>query len=161
MEVLKPKFNKVYIAGTQNAQNIAKQVKRSIFESRPAAKAIAYKFRGSNPVKTCENIYNYLLKNIKYIRETGDLQTAKTLPRIIWDKYGDCKHYTTFACSILQALGIPCFMRMISQNYYDPSPTHIYCVAVVNGREIIVDPCIRSFNTEAAYKYKYNLNLKK
>lgn len=161
MEALKPKFNKVYIAGTQNARNIAKQIKKSILESQPAAAVVAYKFRGGSPYLSCYNVYKYLRNNIKYVRESGNLQTAKTLPRILWDKYGDCKHYTTFACSVLNALGIKCFMRMISQDYYDQNPTHIYCVAIIDGREVIVDPCIKKFDSEAQYKYKYNLKIKK
>mgnify|MGYP003335677859 CR=1 FL=1 len=157
MDILKPKFEKIYISGTQNASNIAKNIKRAILESDPASRIVAPKLKGKSKFLTCFNVYIYLRKNVKYVRESGSLQTAKTLPRIIYDKYGDCKHYTTFACSILNALGIKCFMRMVSQNYYDPNPTHIYCVAIVNGEEVIVDPCMKTFNNECQYKYKYNL----
>jgi hypothetical protein len=80
---------------------------------------------------------------------------------ILSTKPGDCKHYTTFCCSVLRALNITTQMRLISQNFYDSDPNHIYCVAIINGKEIIVDPCIKVFNSEAAYKYKYNLKLKK
>jgi hypothetical protein len=51
-------------------------------------------------------------------------------------------------------------MRLISQNFYNSEPNHVYCVAVINGEEIIVDPCMKIFNNEATYKYKYNLKLK-
>lgn len=163
MEVAKPKFNTEVIKGTQNANNIALQVKRAVLESKPAAEALAFKFQGKTPLYSCFNVYDYCRKNIKYTKESANLQTAKTLQRILYDKkngsfYGDCKHYTIFCCSILKALGIKTQLRLISQNFYNAEPTHIYCVAKVNGKEIIVDPCMKNFDHEAQYKYKYNLN---
>ena len=161
MQVLKPKFKKEVIRGTQTAGTIADQLKRAIYESQPAAESISNKFKGSSGKMSCFNVWDYCRNNIQYKKESANLQTAKTLPMILHDKKGDCKHYTTFCCSILRALGIKTQMRLISQNFYDSDPNHIYCIAIINGEEIIVDPCIKVFNSEAAYKYKYNLNLKK
>lgn len=161
MDVLQPKFKKEIIRGSQTAGNIATQLKRAIYESEQAAKFISHKFRGNSPLMTCFNLYDYCRKNIRYVKESANLQTAKTVPMILSTKSGDCKHYTTFCCSVLRALGITTQMRLISQNFYDSDPNHIYCVAIINGKEVIVDPCIKIFNSEAAYKYKYNLKLKK
>ena len=158
--VLRPQFKKEIIKGTQNAKNIANQIKRAILESSIAADSIAHKFKGRTKFITCFNIYDYLRRNIEYKREGEDLQTAKTIQRILYDKKGDCKHYTIFSCAILRSLGIPCEMRLISQNFYSTEPTHIYCVAYIQGQEIIVDSCMKSFNNEAQYKYKYNLKIK-
>jgi hypothetical protein len=163
MQIMKPKYNTEVIKGTQNAKNIAIQVKRAILESEPAAKEIALKFKGSSPIYSCFNVYDFTRKNIKYNKESANLQTAKTLQRILSDRkngslYGDCKHYTIFAASILRALGIKTQLRLISQNFYNAEPTHIYAVAKINGKEIIVDACMKNFNNEAQYKYKYNLN---
>lgn len=161
MDVLKPKFKKEIIRGSQTAGNIAKQLKRAIYESEAPAKYISHKFRGNTPLLTCFNVYDYCRNNITYKKESANLQTAKTIPMILATKIGDCKHFTTFCCAVLRSLGIKTQMRLISQNFYDSDPTHIYCVAIINGEEIIVDPCIKVFNSEATYKYKYNLNLKK
>jgi hypothetical protein len=161
MDVLQPKFKKEIIRGSQTAGNIATQLKRAIYESEQAAKFISHKFRGNSPLMTCFNLYDYCRKNIRYVKESANLQTAKTVPMILSTKSGDCKHYTTFCCSVLRALGITTQMRLISQNFYDSDPNHIYCVAIINHKEVIVDPCIKIFNSEAAYKYKYNLKLKK
>jgi hypothetical protein len=159
MEVLKPKYTKEVIKGRQTAKNIALQIRRAIAESMPAADYISSKFRGKTAFITCFNVYNYCRNNITYKKEGENLQTARTLPRILNDKNGDCKHFTTICCSILKSLGIKTQMRLISQNFYNTEPTHIYCVAYINGEEIIVDPCIKNFNSEAQYKYKYNLSL--
>ena len=48
-------------------------------------------------------------------------------------------------------------MRLISQNFYSVEPTHIYCVANVNGNDVILDACINEFDKEANYKYKYDI----
>lgn len=159
MDHLKPKLTKEVINCKQTAKNIAIQLKRAINESEGAADQIKHKFKGNSDFLTCFNVYNFCRKNINYIRESDRLQSAKTIQRILYDKFGDCKHYTTFCCSLLKASGIRVQMRLISQNFYDPEPTHIYCVAYINDKEIIVDPCVKTFNSEAQYKYKYNLTL--
>lgn len=159
MNDLQPKFTKTIIKGRQTAGNIASQLKLAVNESLAGAETIKHNFKGRNKYNTCFNVWDYCRKNIKYKRESENLQTAKTLQRILYDKYGDCKHYTTFCCTMLKALNIPSQMRLISQNFYNSDPTHIYCVAFVNGEEIILDPCIKTFNSEAQYKYKFNLNL--
>jgi hypothetical protein len=165
VEIIKPKYTNEVIRGTQNAKNIAAQVKRAIIESKDQAELIKQNFKGKNPLMSCFNVYNYCRNYIKYNKESANLQTAKTLSRILSDKkngysYGDCKHYTIFCSSILRALGIKTHLRLISQNFYNAEPTHIYCVAIINGKEIIVDGCMKSFDNEAQYKYKYNLNIK-
>lgn len=165
VEIFKPKYNTEVIKGTQNAKNIALQVKRAIIDSKEQAEAIAYHFKGKNPTMSCFNVYQFCRNNIKYRKESPNLQTAKTLTRILTDKkngymYGDCKHYTIFCSSILRALGIKTYLRLISQNFYDAEPTHIYCVAVINNKEVIVDGCMKNFDNEAQYKYKYNLKIK-
>lgn len=160
MENLRPNFKREIIKGRQTSRQIALNCKRAVLESEIAAKIIDHNFKDRTIYMTCFNIYNWLRKNIKYVRESDKEQSAKTLQRILFDKFGDCKHYTIFSVSILRSLGIPVKMRLISQNFYDPEPTHIYAVVITKkGEEIIVDPCIRSFNTEAIYKYKYDLNI--
>lgn len=159
MQIQKPKFGREIIKGKQTSRNIALNCKRAVLESKEAAEIIAKHFRGKDLESTCFNVWEWLRSNIKYKKEGNGEQSAKTLQRIAFDKYGDCKHYTIFSCSILRALGIPAEMRLISQNYFDPEPTHIYCVVKKGNKEIIVDPCMRIFDNEAIYKYKYTLKI--
>jgi hypothetical protein len=164
MDLMQPKNKQEIIRGKQSALNIAKMIKRAIIESSGGANKIAPQFKGSSPYMTAFKVYDFTRKNIPYHKEGENLQTAKTIQRILSDtKNGighDCKHYTIFACSMLRALGIPCEMRLISQNFYNAEPTHIYCVASIGGKEVIVDACMKNFNNEASYKYKYNLKIK-
>lgn len=158
MSVLSPNFRTEVIKGRQDAKNIAFQIKRAINESKEQSDFICSRFVGSNDKDTCRKIFSFLRKNITYKRESSNLQTSRTVARILFDKSGDCKHYTILACSILRSLNISCKMRMISQNFYNVEPTHIYCVAKIKGQEVIIDACMSSFDSEAAYKYKYDLN---
>jgi len=164
MNALQPKFNREIINQRQTATNIAIQLRRAIEESAPAANAIAAKFKGQSSYTTCFNIYDFLKRNIVYRAEPMSLQTARTIQRMLNDMqnttcYGDCKHYTTFACSILKALGIKTEMYLISQDFYNRDPTHIYCVAFVDGQKIIIDPCVNRFNSEARFRYRYKMDV--
>lgn len=161
MKIMSPKFGREVIHGKQTSKQIALNCKRAVLDSEQAANIVAHNFRGKSIFTTCFNVWEWLRENIKYRKESENEQSAKTLQRIAFDKHGDCKHYTIFASSILRALNIPCEMRLISQNFYDPEPTHIYVVVHSKGKEIIVDPCMRRFNSEAIYKYKYTLKIDK
>ena len=160
----KSEFTREVIPGPQTAYNIAMQLRRAIRDPDTTryAKWVAPKLRGNSNYESCFNVYKFLRGKMIYKAEPSSLQSARTLKRILLDaqaKKGDCKHYTTFACSVLKEMGIPVKMRLISQNILKRDPTHIYCVAIVNGREVIVDPCIKSFDREAINFYKYNLNI--
>ena len=162
ISALQPAYTKEIIKGRQSAYNIAMTLKRAIRDSKGTAKLIAPKFIGSSKYNTANNVYSFLRNKMTYKAESKNLQSARSLKRMLYDpksKIGDCKHYTIFCCSILDSLGIPVKMRLISQNVLDRDPTHIYCVAIINGKEVIVDPCMRSFDNEAIYFYKYNLNI--
>lgn len=157
--VLDPKFNKKTLAKNQTAVDIVKGIGMAVTESRPAAETIKNKFYSKDPVKSCEKVFNYLKDpaNLEYVRESERLQTAKPIQRIMYDGLGDCKHYTTFSQSILSALGIPCFVRLVSQKKGDKEPTHIYTVALLNGQEYVIDPCMSRFDKECYHYYKADL----
>lgn len=159
--ILEPNFRAVRISKNQNIKDIVKGITRAINESKEASKILAEKFYDKDKVKSCEKVWHYLKKNLQYIREGKDEQTSKTLPRLIFDKYGDCKHYTIFSYAILQELGIPVFMRLVSQKILNKEPTHIYTYAIINGKEYIVDPVMNDFNQECKYNYKCDLTLNK
>jgi len=158
---MKPKFITENIDEDQTAFNIAKLVKRAIVNSTAAADEIAHQFDSKYIDDVCRNIYNFCRSRMPYKKEGAKLQTSKELPVIMHNldkKMFDCKHYATFAACILHALDIPFKLKLISQNYYDKEPTHVYVIAYDNGVPIVVDPCISRFNDEARYNYRYTVN---
>lgn len=160
---MKPKFKVETINEPQTTYNIAKMVVRAVKSSRSASKEIAHKFEGNTIYDTCENIYNFCRSRMPYKAEGVRLQRGMELPVIVHNlgrRMFDCKHYATFSTCILDALGIPYKLKMISQNFFDKDPKHIYVVAYDGNDEIVVDPCISRFDNEPRYNYRYSVNFK-
>jgi hypothetical protein len=69
-----------------------------------------------------------------------------------WDRRGDCDCFTVFICSVLQNLGIKTLLRITryKKDYFQ----HIYPVAFVNGKEVIMDAVADWFNYEVPYSEK-------
>lgn len=159
---LKAKNNNYLVARYQTAAQIAGAIVKAIDESKPAAQFLAPKFKNSDKEKTAKLIWIFCRQAIPYKREPGSRQTAKTLPRILADAQtagGDCKHMSITAASLCKALNIPVRLRLISQSAYDTSPNHIYCVATINGKDVIIDAVLKRFDTEARYNYKYDIHI--
>lgn len=156
---IKPLNTTTFIKQNQSAKDIANAIVLSIKQSEMDAKKIAPFLKGATNKKSLENIFIFCKNNIKYKKETTDLQTARTIGRILSMKEGDCKHYTTTIASLSKALNIPIKLRLISQNLLNSDPTHIYCVSNINGKEIIIDPVLNNFNQQATFTKKYDINL--
>lgn len=157
MKIIAPKYNDYIIVRNQNTSQIAGAVVKAIKDSDEQARIIAPYLKGGTRLQTLKNVWQFAKNNIRYERESNSLQTAKTLSRIIADKKGDCKHFTTTIASLLKALNIPFKLRLISQNFFSPEPTHIYLISFVNGKTIAVDGVLKNFGSEASYKYKYDI----
>jgi hypothetical protein len=112
-------------------------------------------FSTGNKLKDIRAAYNYALANIQYLKE-GTLQTAKTIPAILNFGFGDCKHFSLFLASCCRALSIPYKFRFTSYNKYDSEATHVYIVANVYGKELILDGVLKVFGAEKPYQYKYD-----
>ncbi len=118
---------------------------------------IAIKLKGNDVYQTAQNIWEFLIKNIRYVPDV-DSQKIKTPARLLHDGFGDCKSYSLFTAVVLRWLGIPHFFRFAS---YTPEKeaTHVYVVA---GGNIIIDavsyPQHRTpFNTEIKYTWKADM----
>ena len=159
MQFLKPTYKDVVIKRNQTVSDITGGVIKAINDSKKQAEIIAPYLVGKTKQQTLKNIFNFCKRNVKYIREPNSLQTAKTLPRILADKHGDCKHYAICVASLCKALKLPVKLRLISQNYFSPEPTHIYAVSGIGSVEVVVDPVLKNFANEAIYKYKYDINI--
>jgi len=153
----KPLYKDYKVVVNQTAKDIAGAIIKSIKDSKNTADFLAPYVKSKDPYQTCKNVFTFCKNNITYIKEGKDLQTAKTLTRILADKFGDCKHMSITAYSLLKACGVNCRLRLISQNFYNSDPTHIYVVALINNEIVIIDPVLKNFDNEARYYYKYDL----
>ena len=71
---------------------------------KPQYDKIAPSFWKGSAEATAKNLYKFLKDNIQTVTESADVQTVKSPARFIADGHGDCKHYTSFVCGVVDAL---------------------------------------------------------
>ena len=160
----RPDFKSKFITNGQSAQEIAALIVKGIRKSYPQGKKICSEFIGSNQKETCYNVWEFLRNNVKYKAEPASDQTVKTIARIYHDRKtgNDCKHFTTFVSTILLCLNIPVKLRLVSFDPFNRTPTHIYAVAIINGKEVPVDAVINKFGANPDnVRYKKDILLTK
>jgi hypothetical protein len=154
----KPNFRNRLISKDQTTGDIVKLILECEKKSRIYIPKIENFFKGGNDLEKCKRVWYFLRKNILYIKESPDRQTGKLINRFLYDKFGDCKHFSIFSACILNYFGVPVKFRLVSFDS-KKSPTHIYCVAEINGKEVIVDGCIDNFGQESNYSSKIDVSL--
>jgi hypothetical protein len=141
------------IVENQRASDIIRLMLVSEQESQKFYPALAKYFRTSDQLKTAHKIFDYSQRHFVYDREPAENQNVKTVARVLHDKYNDCKGYSTFILCALRACGIPARFRFASYNFWDKTPTHVYVIATIDGKDYVMDGVIKRFDDEAAYKY--------
>ena len=121
------------------------------------SKELARKLRGANDYATSQNIFNWVLTNIRY-KQDGSNQVIKLPSALMVVKEGDCKSMALLTASLLINNGITPKFVYTSYKQNDPTPSHIY---VETDSGIILDPVWRRFNSEKkpAYKKKKVMNI--
>ncbi|RYE02262.1 MAG: hypothetical protein EOP50_00515 [Sphingobacteriales bacterium] len=141
-----------------NTRDIMEQVLKVYRTSSHQLRAFAPSLRGTSMLQTCSNVWGFVKKNIRYKLDPEGVQWVKTPARTWSDKECDCKSYSVFLASCLEALGIKGAFRFVSYDK-DPTPTHVYVVVLNQGKEIILDCVLGSFNQEAPYTHKQDYNM--
>jgi hypothetical protein len=102
-------------------------------------------------------IFNYLKYSVAYKKDPAGKQVIQLPSRMIKDtKQGDCKSKALAAAALMHNNGFNnVALRYASYDTSDKTPTHVYAVGYDDkGKEIIIDPVWKAFNTQAPYKYK-------
>lgn len=161
LEEIKAKNKDIFVSRYQTTGEIAGAIVRAIKESEPTAQKIKQYFTNPDKYTSAKMIFIFCKNLLPYKREPAATQTARTMARIIQDakKGGDCKHFATLSAALCKALNIKCKLRLISQSYDTKQPNHIYTVAIIKGKEVIIDAVLNKFDTEARYNYKTDINL--
>lgn len=139
--------NKVLLKRSQDTGDIIAELLASHKMYASHYDKIADKFYRKSVKATCRALYDYLEQNIRYDIEPDASQTVKSPAAIVAQGYGDCKHYASFICGVLDALrragklkGFDVVFRFASYDYSRKEPQHVFAVAVVGGREVWIDP---------------------
>jgi hypothetical protein len=160
------------ISGFENRKDIIVEdqstgdIIKAIIDTHPKYKddykKLAVYFKGQNEIKSCEKIWNFLKKNIKYVVESENKQYVRSPAAILKQGVSDCKCYSLFAGGIADALGMKFCYRFASYNDYNKQPGHVF--VVINpgtNNEIWIDPVLSYFNYKKPYYYKIDKQPKK
>jgi hypothetical protein len=125
--------------------------------AQPESKELAKKLRGQNDYDTSRNIFNWVLTNIRYVKD-GSHQVVKLPSALLVVKQGDCKSMALLTASLLANNGIVPKFVYTSYKRYDKTPTHVY---IETDSGIILDPVWKRFNSEKipTYKTKKSMNI--
>jgi hypothetical protein len=102
-------------------------------------------------------IFNYLKYSIDYKKDPAGKQIIQLPARMIADtKKGDCKSKALAAAALMYNNGFKdVSLRYTSYDAADKTPTHVYAVGKDDkGKEIVIDPVWKAYNTQAPYKHK-------
>lgn len=133
------------VKGKQSVYDIIAEILKAHKEYAPQYDKICVKFDGNSLKKICDNISDFLKKNVPYEMEPEARQTAKSPAAILATK-SDCKHYASWAGGCLDALcrrgkNIDWCYRFASYDYLHPDPEHVFVVVKKPGSgEIWIDP---------------------
>lgn len=141
--------------------DIITAVNSSFKQALEQTKAIAINFKGSTPLETCNNIWNFLRQEINYVKDPAGYQFIRQPRAFLAAKKGDCKSYSLFAAGILKNLypDAEVFLRFAGYSSLN-IPTHVYTVIAINGKKIICDGVYKYFSKEKKYTYKKDYKMK-
>lgn len=152
----KPNFKQKLINLYGNTDDIINTLVQTHPLSVKTVEKFAKHLKGDTEKQTCENVWNFVKKNIKYVLDPSGTQKLKTASRTWYDKFGDCKSYSLLIGSLLQNLGIKAKYRLVSYSDMD-IPTHVYVVT----DKYVLDCCLPAFNIEKKYNFKRDIDMTK
>jgi hypothetical protein len=139
--------------------DIATKLLKVYRDQRHQVARLAPALRGATLLDTCRNVWRIVKENIRYQMDPKGNQWVRRPAQMWWSGVGDCKSYSVFIASCLDALGILGTFRFVSYVEDDATPTHVYVVVKNNGAEIILDAVMPGFNQEKPFEHKYDYNM--
>lgn len=157
-------INKVYFSNGTNNDIInvfLKEYNKAIIQGI----ALAPIFQKNNFENSCFAVWNFVKYNIVYRVDKEGTQTIQLPSHLLnVSKKGDCKSKTLLCCAIISNFNFNGKKPQITirfVNYEDtPSFTHVYLIAEINNKKIIVDTVWRYFNSEKLYFRKKDFKMK-
>lgn len=157
--------NPLGIKKLNNAAGINKDiiiaVNSSFIDAVKQTKKISNQFKGSTPLKTCENIWNFLKNNILYLKDPEGYQFIKQPRKFLKDRSGDCKSFSLFTAAVLKNIYPKANIYLRYASYSTNNiPTHVYTIYQDEKETIIIDAVYKFFNKQKEYKFKIDYKMK-
>lgn len=144
----RPKGLAIPITEKGATMDIVAEIKVTFAKGAGTVKNFAEFLRGRNDVETCRNVWQFVKTYIVYKKDPIGVQYIKTPAQTFADRFGDCKSYAIFICSLLTKLGIKNAFRFAS--YAPGELTHVYALAFPVGypKTFVLDACLDNFDSE-------------
>ena len=109
-----------------------------------------------SPEQKAQSIWSYIKNNVQYKKDAAGTQIIQFPSRmILGTRAGDCKSMALAAAGMMAANGFNNVrLRYTSYDSKDTTPTHVYTVGNMGGKEFIIDAVFTKFNKELPYKSK-------
>lgn len=149
------------VDGVAMTSDIMKHILIGYNRHKSQAHALAYELaRGTrSTMGLLTKIHSFVRSQIRYQLDPTGWQFIKSPSQTVYDGFGDCKSYSILIASLLRALGIRAAFRFISEQS-DRVIRHIYVVAFINNREVVLDACLPALNQESgSITYKKDIHL--
>lgn len=133
-----------------STQDIINTILMADKESKDDTKFFANAFTSGN----LKALWQFVRNHIKYKEDpNGDERVMS--PAATWKKgKADCKSMSIFIASVLKNMGIPYKYRFVAWTAGNVS--HVYPVALVGNKEIILDAVHKKFNEEVPFHHGYD-----
>ena len=124
-----------------------------------ATRQFAKLFETSDEYETCRKIYANVKKNVVYEEDEVNSEVIRMPAATIYTKTGDCEDFSLLIADLLRGVHggkIRVEFWLISQNFLNRSPHHIFPVAYLSdGTQVIMDAVFDSFDVAPMFFYKY------
>lgn len=156
-EIPKPNGIKDLVKKNGNTNDIIESILRLDTFYDPEFCQFAQQFAGDGrPGDTSglRKLWSFIKYQIDYLKDP-DGKSVQATPPATW-KLGtaDCKNKTLFVNAVLRCLRIPYIIRFTNYERGRQTVSHVYTVAIVDGKEIPIDTVWDSFGTEKKYEKK-------
>jgi hypothetical protein len=106
------------------------------------------------------DLWSFVKYKIPY-RVDPDGRQDILLPSALYERgYGDCKSKTVFIVHVLKCLNIPYIVRFTAYTK-GANVSHVYPIAYLNGKYVIIDSVYDFFDREKSFKEKIDYNMTK
>lgn len=120
-------------------------------------KELARELKKPTQIASLRSLFYYLLKNFKYKDDAIGKEQLRTPARSFADRHKgiDCDCLTILICSVLNHWRVPYVIRVVGFKP-DAGFSHVYPVAKLGRREIVMDVVIKRWNYEKPYLTKFD-----
>jgi hypothetical protein len=156
----KPKGQFVDVKKYAQLQHTVDLMKEVINTTLDDTKRLANMLKKEDDYRTCEAVWKFCFRHLQYRRDQEGIEQVRRPIRSWQDRHKgvDCDCMTVFIGSILTNLKIPFVIRLT--RYVANEFEHVYPVALIQNREVIMDCVVHSFNYQVPYKQKKDISMK-